>query len=460
MAIARAIITQPDILIMDEPTASLDGDTGRSVVDFVHRDLLNDNRCIIVVTHDDRIYEFASRILNMEDGRLTGAESAARRPEAVLAAEIGAGIAGPRRCIMRYRLALHVCRCGLVAGIAAGDPFFQHREAGPAPGIQSGAESLCERHLRRRHRRERAGQRRERQHLSGSRWHGREILVAEGQTVKKGTPLLQIDDSVQSATTEQLRSQAEAALSLLQELKAQPRPENLSVVQAQVVAAQANLKTAQDTLDKLRDAYEMNRHGTVSMDTLDSADNAVAVAKANLDVAQNSVPTKAGAWVYDVKNQENQYQALQESYSASAALLAKYTLRAPRDGVVLSISATLGSYVSPQGAYDTYTAAATPVITLGTPQDLLSVRCYVDEILVPRVPPPSVIKAEMSIRGTDIKLPMDFVRVQPLVSPKIELSDQRTERVDVRVLPIIFRVQKPKNVNLYPGQLVDVYIGQ
>ena len=146
--------------------------------------------------------------------------------------------------------------------------------------------------------------------------------------------------------------------------------------------------------------------------------------------------------------------------SASAALLAKYTLRAPRDGVVLSISATVGSYVSPQGAYDTYTGAATPVITLGTPQDLLSVRCYVDEILVPRVPSPSVIKAEMSIRGTDIKLPMDFVRVQPLVSPKIELSDQRTERVDVRVLPIIFRVQKPANVNLYPGQLVDVYIGQ
>lgn len=72
VAIARAIITQPDILIMDEPTASLDGDTGRAVVSFVHANLLNENRCIIVVTHDDRIYEFATRILEMEDGRLTG----------------------------------------------------------------------------------------------------------------------------------------------------------------------------------------------------------------------------------------------------------------------------------------------------------------------------------------------------------------------------------------------------
>jgi putative ABC transport system ATP-binding protein len=73
VAIARAIVSQPDILIMDEPTASLDGDTGRAVVSFVHQNLLNENRCIVVVTHDDRIYEFASRILQMEDGRLIGA---------------------------------------------------------------------------------------------------------------------------------------------------------------------------------------------------------------------------------------------------------------------------------------------------------------------------------------------------------------------------------------------------
>lgn len=77
VAIARAIVGQPDILIMDEPTASLDGDTGRSIVSFVHQNLLNEDRCIIVVTHDERIYEFATRILHMEDGRLTAVEEAA-----------------------------------------------------------------------------------------------------------------------------------------------------------------------------------------------------------------------------------------------------------------------------------------------------------------------------------------------------------------------------------------------
>jgi putative ABC transport system ATP-binding protein len=74
VAIARAIAGQPDILIMDEPTASLDGDTGNAIVGFVRKNILTDKRCILIVTHDSRIYEFASRILKMEDGRLTGIE--------------------------------------------------------------------------------------------------------------------------------------------------------------------------------------------------------------------------------------------------------------------------------------------------------------------------------------------------------------------------------------------------
>ena len=74
VAIARAIAGKPDILIMDEPTASLDGDTGHAVVGFVKENILNDKRCILIVTHDNRIYEYASRILKMEDGRLTGIE--------------------------------------------------------------------------------------------------------------------------------------------------------------------------------------------------------------------------------------------------------------------------------------------------------------------------------------------------------------------------------------------------
>ena len=75
VAIARAIAGQPDILIMDEPTASLDGDTGHAIVGFVKEHVLTDQRCIVIVTHDDRIGQFATRILEMEDGRLKGTET-------------------------------------------------------------------------------------------------------------------------------------------------------------------------------------------------------------------------------------------------------------------------------------------------------------------------------------------------------------------------------------------------
>jgi putative ABC transport system ATP-binding protein len=73
VAIARAIVSAPDILIFDEPTASLDGDTGRKIVEFVRTQVLTEKRCILTVTHDDRIYEYADRILEMEDGRIVGA---------------------------------------------------------------------------------------------------------------------------------------------------------------------------------------------------------------------------------------------------------------------------------------------------------------------------------------------------------------------------------------------------
>jgi len=288
----------------------------------------------------------------------------------------------------------------------------------------------------------------------------RQILVAEGQEVKKGAVLLVLEDSIQRATVEQLQSQAQASSTLLEELKAQPRKETLDVAEAQVVSAQAGLKTAQDTLDKQQAAYDRNPK-SISRDALDSAANAVATAKANLDVAcKQRDLTKAGAWIYDINNQEKQFHALEKSYAAANALLAKYALRAPADGIVLAINPTVGSYVSGQGAYDTYTQGMDPVLVLGSPPAHLNVRCYVDEILVPRLPAPGKIKAEMSVRGSTVRIPIEYVRTQPTVSPKIELSDQRLERVDVRVLPVIFRIVKPQNMNLYPGLLVDVYISE
>ena len=75
VAIARAISSSPEILILDEPTASLDGDTGKMIIAFVKEKVLNQSRCILIVTHDARINEYADRIIHMEDGRITAGDT-------------------------------------------------------------------------------------------------------------------------------------------------------------------------------------------------------------------------------------------------------------------------------------------------------------------------------------------------------------------------------------------------
>ena len=285
------------------------------------------------------------------------------------------------------------------------------------------------------------------------------ILVAEGQQVHQGDALLTIDDSVQRATAEQQQAQAEAARAMWHELKAQPRPENLAVSSAQVENARASLKNARDQLAKQQRSYEMDPK-SISADALDNARNAENIAATNLKVTERQYQlTRAGAWSYDIENAERTYAALERAYASSAALLAKYTLKAPADGVVLAVQSSVGSYVSPQGAYDSYTESFGPLVVMGQPQSRLQVRAYIDEILVHELPSPADIRAEMFIRGTTQHVPLTFVRIQPYISPKIELSDEREERVDLRVLPLIFRLENPRGLNLYPGQLVDVYVG-
>jgi len=286
------------------------------------------------------------------------------------------------------------------------------------------------------------------------------VLVAEGQHVRAGDMLVVIDDSIQRATYEQQAAAAEAAVALLQELKAEPRPETLDVAAAQVENARATLKNAQDQLDKQEQSFALDPK-SVSRDALDTARNTQKIAATNLQVVERQyILTKAGAWIYDIQNQEKQAAALAKSRDAALALLDKYTLRAPADGVILSINAALGSTVTPQGAFDPYTQGNFPLLVMGTAEDRLQVRAYVDEILVHGMPDQTKLTGQMFIRGTDIRIPLTFVRVQPYVSPKIELSDQRQERVDVRVLPVVFSFDKPAGLNLYRGQLVDVYIGE
>jgi len=85
VAIARALVAQPRLLICDEPTASLDGDTGAKIMQIIRDVACIDKRCVIVVTHDSRIFKFGDRIARMSDGRVLAVQrQGAETPEEVI----------------------------------------------------------------------------------------------------------------------------------------------------------------------------------------------------------------------------------------------------------------------------------------------------------------------------------------------------------------------------------------
>ena len=75
IAIARAMVHDPRMIVCDEPTSALDSESGHLVMTLMRQFALRKDRVLVVVTHDDRIFEFADRIARMEDGRITRIEN-------------------------------------------------------------------------------------------------------------------------------------------------------------------------------------------------------------------------------------------------------------------------------------------------------------------------------------------------------------------------------------------------
>jgi len=234
------------------------------------------------------------------------------------------------------------------------------------------------------------------------------IYVRDGQSVKVGDPIFKVDSTTQEGLA------AESA--------------------ALAQAAKVNLVSLEDQYSKLFKAYSLNPK-SVSKNSLDNAKNAVIAASQNVKAAEGQA-------------------------AADAATLKKCTVYSPIDGVVLRMLAAVGDYASGDvGTFDPYTQGFLPVVSLGEDTPYLQVRVYVDELLTPQLPQPNALEATLFVRGMNNKsIPLSFEYIQPSTIPNIELSDNRNERVDVRVLPIVFRFERPKDITVYPGQLVDVYI--
>lgn len=71
VAIARAFINQPDLILADEPTASLDSKRGREVVEIIQKTVHQENKAAVMVTHDERVLDLVDTVWQIEDGRLS-----------------------------------------------------------------------------------------------------------------------------------------------------------------------------------------------------------------------------------------------------------------------------------------------------------------------------------------------------------------------------------------------------
>jgi putative ABC transport system ATP-binding protein len=77
VAIARSLVHEPRLLVCDEPTAALDAASGRTVMELLRRVAVEPHRAVIVVTHDNRVFDFGDRIVTMQDGRIERVEERA-----------------------------------------------------------------------------------------------------------------------------------------------------------------------------------------------------------------------------------------------------------------------------------------------------------------------------------------------------------------------------------------------
>ena len=75
VALARALVHEPRLIVCDEPTSALDHETGHAVMDLLTKVAVRDDRAVVVVTHDSRVFNFADRIAHMDDGRIVKTEA-------------------------------------------------------------------------------------------------------------------------------------------------------------------------------------------------------------------------------------------------------------------------------------------------------------------------------------------------------------------------------------------------
>jgi HlyD family secretion protein len=277
------------------------------------------------------------------------------------------------------------------------------------------------------------------------------IPVHIGQTVATGDLLFELDKRATEADRKVRQAQVVQAQMSLRELELQPRAETVPPSEALVVAAEATSKQQKDEYDRAKGAFAK---GATTPEALISAEQTYYNGVAQLAQAKaNLLLLKAGAWEADKAVARAAVETAKAQVDQDKTTLELMDVRAPVDGTILQINVRPGEYVSTSGSQT--------LITMGNLAPL-HVRVSVDEEDIPRLKLTGPARAKIRGDVAQEEIPMYFVRVEPYVVPKVSLTGLNTERVDTRVVQLIYAINPDhkliKDKKVLVGQLVDVFI--
>ncbi len=288
------------------------------------------------------------------------------------------------------------------------------------------------------------------------------VLVTVGQTVKPGDPLFQLDDRTQRAELRVRQALQNSADSSLAKLTNSPRKEERPTQEARVKEAEVALQDQTQLYNRMKGVTAVAR----SEEELIKREMAVELSKAALvRVKADFKLWEAGAWQADKDIAEAAVMQAKAQVQQTETELSRMTVPAPQlrwkvepvgrpaadpTGVefkVLQVNVRPGEYVN--------AAAGNALVVLGA-VGKLHVRVDFDENDIARFSPTLVGVAKP--RGNpDVSFPLTFVRVDPYVIPKRSLTGSNTERVDTRVLQVIYAIDTTSQP-LYVGQQMDVFL--
>jgi HlyD family secretion protein len=272
-----------------------------------------------------------------------------------------------------------------------------------------------------------------------------EVKVKVGQRVKAGDPLFRIDDRDRKAELAVRQAMLADALTALARLEAMPRPEELPAAGARVKETKADWDNWEQQW--ARGEKLVTDRAISEEEFLERKQSALqARERYNKAIADLNL-LKAGSWEFDKRVAKSAVEREQAQVNQAQTEIDRLTVRALVAGEVLQVNVRPGEYVgAPPGQ---------ALIVLGNVEQL-HVRVDIDEYDIPRFITDAPARATLKGQSTEF-FPLKFVRIEPYVVPKKSLTGDNTERVDTRVLQVIYAVDTGGK-RLFVGQQLDVFI--